>query len=73
MEIVECDRHVGTVSFIQALNICTENSLATLEKSWLRIEAWCMGATWINLIDRIYICESMLNHSKNLPISGAEK
>jgi len=81
MEIVESDRHVSTVSIAQELNIAQKTVWNYLNKAGYKkkLDVWVPHElTQKNLMDRISICESLLNRNKIDPflkrmVTGDEK
>jgi [histone H3]-lysine36 N-dimethyltransferase SETMAR len=81
MEIVEADRHLSTVSIAQELNISQKTVWNHLNKVGYKkkLHVWVPHElTQKNLMDRISICESLLNRNKIDPflkrmITGDEK
>jgi len=67
MEIVESDRHVSTVSIAQELNIAQKIVWNHLNKAGYKkkLNVWVPHElTQKNLMDRIFICELLLNRNK---------
>ncbi|XP_011069195.1 PREDICTED: histone-lysine N-methyltransferase SETMAR-like [Acromyrmex echinatior] len=67
MEIVESDRHVSTISIAQELNIVQKTVWNHLNKAGYKkkLDVWVpYELTQKNLMDRISICESLLNRNK---------
>jgi len=67
MEIVESDRHVSTVLIAQELNIAQKIVWNHLNKAGYKkkLDVWVLyELTQKNLMDRISICESLLNRNK---------
>ena len=81
MEIVESDRHVSTVSIAQELNIAQKTVWNHLNKAGYKkkLDVWVPHElTQKNLMDRISICESLLNRNNIDPflkrmVTGDEK
>ncbi|XP_020715242.1 uncharacterized protein LOC101457564 isoform X1 [Ceratitis capitata] len=67
IEIVESDRHVSTVSIAQELNIAQKTVWNHLRKTGYtkKLDVWVPHElTEKNLMDRISICESLMNRNK---------
>ena len=81
MDIVASDRHVSTVSIAQELNIAQKTVWNHLHKAGYtkKLDVWVPHElTQKNLMDRISICESLLNRNKSDPflkrlVTGDEK
>lgn len=81
MEIVQSDRHVSTASIDQELNIAQKTVLNHLNKAGYKkkFDVWVPHElTQKNFMDRISICESLLNRNKVDPflkrmVTGDEK
>ena len=70
MEIVESDRHVSTISIAQELNIAQKTVWNHLNKAGYKkkLDVWVQHELMQkNLMDRISICESLLNRNKINP------
>lgn len=81
MEIVQSDRHVSTASIDQELNIAQKTVWNHLNKAGYKkkFDVWVPHElTQKNFMDRISICESLLNRNKVDPflkrmVTGDEK